>query len=344
MKKISLLGIISKILLALLSPLLLNVCTSLITGNGFDIRYYSTLLAYLLVNLVIIIFYPLYLLFKQESSKNNVITSGTFFTYSLSIAIIFLSFILYLVPYRAYLKEPEAYIQEVVKQLSTQSSQENIISSTNTPNIPTHSILLTEIPKKNILSNSCLLANKWAAYRSNSFTTTNNCWNIPGLVPIDDHLDFFINNQSKFGTFGIYTPINNFTKISIDLIIEQFNIPKGCNYARVFFGIVPSPDPHPNYGMMFFLQMESNSQAKPYIKYRNPNAINTNSLNEEIVLRENHTFDLILNDQYMNFLVDGHLIGDKFSLPDNPDYFWIGFEANDKGTYLEATINSIVIE
>ena len=345
-KKIISPNVILVILKTPLTYFLLNVLLPIMYGIGINNEYRRILILYFSLSLIFILIYTF--IYLSKVIRGETLTANQLFVFFPFLSLMLIAIFLYLYPYGPYLFEPEKFIQDNIPSANLQMTTitdgiETVVPSL-TPQAQTPTTTISMIPPENILSDSCISANKWVAYRDESFSTKNNCWIIPGLVPVDDHLDIFINEQSRHGTFGIYTPINNFSKISIDLTINQLSIPKEGNYARVFFGIVPSPYPHPNYGMMFSLQIESSSQAKPYIKYRNPNSLNTKPLNEEVILGESLTFDLILKDQYMNFFVDGHQIGDKFTLPNNPDYFWIGFQVDDKGAILDATIDSIVLE
>jgi len=337
------------ILVILKTPLtyfLLNVLLPLIYGIGINNEYRRILILYFSLSLIFIIIYTI--IYLSKVIRGETLSANQLFVFFPFLSLMLIAIFLYLYPYGPYLFEPVKFIQDNIPsanlQITTITDGIETVVPSMTPQAQTPTTTISMIPPENILSDSCISANKWVAYRDESFSTINNCWNIPGLVPIDDHLEFFVNDQSKHGTFGIFTPINDFSIVSIELTINQLNIPKEGNYARVFFGIVPSPNPHPNNGMMFFFQVESYSQAKPYIKYRNPNAINTNTLNEEIKLGETHKIDLILKDQYMNFFVDNHQMDDKFTLPENPDYFWIGFQVEDKGAILDVTIDSIVLE
>ena len=122
--------------------------------------------------------------------------------------------------------------------------------------------------------------------------------------------------------------------------IDEFSIPSTAEYSRIIFGIVPFTNPDPGHGIVFLLQIESNNHEYPLLKYRNPYGINTISLNEYITFENSHEFLLEIKNQYLSLIVDDIELSEKFSLPDEPTYFWIGYEAQD-GCVLFATISEI---
>ncbi len=200
----------------------------------------------------------------------------------------------------------------------------------------------TPIPSNNLLFGDCLSPNMWTAYRSGYMNKIDNCLKIPGLSLDNGKLEFFVYKDAKYGTYGIYTPIEGNKNIKISMNIDEFSIPFGGLYSRIMFGIVPYSNPVPENGIMFMLQLETNSQKNPLLKYRSPNKLNTVSLNEYISTGNLHSFNLNVKEQYVTLFVDNVEKNGNFILPNEPTYFWIGFTV-ENGGILNSTIHELEI-
>lgn len=331
---------------SLIGSILVYVFIPIILGVGFDVRYRLIVIGLFIISLIILVSFTIWFANNNTSNLNPKI----FFPVFLCITMLFLSIIMYLIPYRSFFYDPEKYAEEYFLNL-IQTQERNDLATDNLPTIdstktqePTESISTKETNPESyiVLFDDCLSVDSWNASNEVIAKKVNNCWDVPGLVATNGNLEIYFNKYSIHDIFGIYTPFEDFSNIKIKLNIEEIEITTENNaYARLFFGIVPNQNPIPTKGLMFSLQKEKYDQSKALLKYRLPNEMYTTSLNQYITYKEGHQLELhLINKEYVKLIFDGIELKNKFSLPDDPTYFWLGYET-EGGKKIFASIEDI---
>lgn len=324
-----------------ISSVLLDVFLPILYGWATGWEYRKILIAYLTLSLVLFTIYTIVYLCKYIDGK--IFSSNDLFIFFPFLLIMLISLFLYTIPFSSYLLDPEKFIQDrVATYYPTLNSSWDLITPIPNQTIPTSTpeAIPTVNQKNNLLIGDCLSANTWGVYRDDVIKKKNNCWDIPGFIPSEGKLEVLLNKDVGYGLYGIYTPIGDNKTIKLNLSINQLEIPKGVEFSRIFFGIVPLTNQDPGNGMMICLQVQPDQLSNPLLKYRIPDAESTTTLNEYISLLENHEFIINLKDKYMTLEIDGNLNSMKFNLPSNPYYFWFGYQV-EEGAIVDAVVNSI---